>query len=269
MMKTPKVADIIKLMEGIASATLAEEWDNPGLQAGEKDRPVRIIRIALDPSIDVVADACKQQADLLITHHPLIFRALKMIDFSSGVGAVIKMAACHQMAIFSAHTNLDSAAGGVNDVLADRIGLANRMVLLPTQRSQAEGLGRIGDIGEPTDLASYALRIKHQLGLPYVTIAGRPDLPVSKAVVCSGSGSSLMQAFFASDAEVFITGDIRYHDARDVEAANRGLIDIGHFASEHLIVDVLRKRIKTALSEAGLDVDVAVCGAEKDPFTRI
>ena len=117
------VADIIKIMETVAPGRLAEEWDNVGLQIGQKDWPVRHIWIALDPLYDVVEAACQHDVDLLITHHPLIFQPLKSIDFSTPVGEIIRAAGESRTAVYSMHTNLDSAAGGVSDILADRNGL--------------------------------------------------------------------------------------------------------------------------------------------------
>jgi len=371
-----RVVDIIRIMETIAPVSLAEEWDNVGLQVGQKDWPVRTVWIALDPLPDVVAAACKKDVDLLITHHPLLFQPLRSIDFSSPVGSIINLAARHRIAIFAAHTNFDNAAGGINDVLARRIDLKNLKVLggsgepenyklvvyvpveyeqkvldaifeteagqtgaytccsfrnngkgtfkpgssakpfigKPNEISQINevrietvvprndlksvierirenhpyetmaydvypllsfesrsteersGLGRVGELAEKKELTSFALYIKEKLGLKSVKVVGKPNLSVYKAAVCAGSGSSLMNDFFSSGAQVFISGDLRYHDARAVEAANLGLIDIGHFASEHLIVDVLAERLNKILSETGVDVGVEACRLENDPF---
>ena len=123
------VADIIEVMGVIAPTRLAEAWDNVGLQVGQTDWPVKTIWIALDPSPDVVSAACQKNTDLLITHHPLIFKPLRSVDFDSATGNSIRMAAQNQLAIFAAHTNFDSAAGGLNDTLARRIGLTNLKTL--------------------------------------------------------------------------------------------------------------------------------------------
>ena len=365
------IADIINAMETIAPTWLAEEWDNVGLQVGQKDWTVRTIWVALDPARDVVIDACQNDVDLLITHHPLIFSPLKSINFNTPVGSIIEMAVRHKTAIFSAHTNLDNTADGLNDLLARRIGLENLKVLgkakeienykmvvyVPVEHEKkvlnsffetnageigsytccsfrskgkgtyrpestakpvtgkigeishadeiriesvvqkndlkgviehvrkshpyetmaydvypllaaenTQGIGRVGDLDESTDLISFALSIKEKLGLNYVKVAGKPELHVKKAAVCTGSGSSLMNDFYSSGAQVYISGDLRYHDARAVEEANLGLIDIGHFASEHLIVEVLADRLKKVLSETGIDVKIEAYGLENDPF---
>jgi putative NIF3 family GTP cyclohydrolase 1 type 2 len=129
-----------------------------------------------------------------------------------------------------------------------------------------QGSGRIGDLDESMSLISYARSIKEKLGLNSLKVAGNPDLTVKTAAVCTGSGSSLMNNFISSGAQVYISGDLRYHDARVVEAENLGLIDIGHFASEHLIVDVLADRLKKVLSKQDIYVKVEAYGLENDPF---
>jgi putative NIF3 family GTP cyclohydrolase 1 type 2 len=111
--------------------------------------------------------------------------------------------------------------------------------------------------------------IKERLKLKSVKIAGRPDLLVNKAAVCSGSGSSLLNHFLLSGAQVYVSGDLRYHDARTVKDADKGLIDIGHFASEYLMVEVLAKRLQNILFEKGMDVKIEPCTLETDPFMII
>lgn len=263
-----KISDVISLMERLAPLSLAEQWDNVGLQVGQRDWPVRKILVALDPAVDVVAEACKNNVDLLITHHPLIFKPLKSIDFTTPIGSMIQMAVLHKMALFVAHTNLDSAAEGVNDTLAHRIGIKNLKVLGECKEN-GQGLGRIGELEKSTDLFSFALKIKKNLGLKSVKVAGEPGLKVKKAAVCSGSGSGMMEDFFSSGAQVYISGDLKYHDARDVEAVNLGLIDIGHFESERLIVGVLQKRLQRELSESGFTIKVEAYGLEKNPFIML
>ena len=153
------VADVIQIMEAIAPISLAEDWDNVGLQAGEKGWPVEKIWIALDPTPEVVSVACENKVDLLITHHPLIFSPLKMVDFSEPLGNIIRLAGNHKMAIFSAHTNLDNARNGLNDILAKKIGLKDTKVL--KQTSSIGGINftaHSGDI-DSLSLKTYGLRV--------------------------------------------------------------------------------------------------------------
>lgn len=368
------VADIIQMLESIAPAELAEPWDNTGLQVGKRSWPVKTIRVALDPLPGVVDAACKEKVNLLITHHPLIFHPVKSLDIDTPLGGVIEAAIRHRLAILCAHTNLDTAADGLNDVLARKIGLKNLKVLgesrdpeiynlvlfIPTsfkdrvrkvlddirsadagcdkrpvfcspvtaitgQDAQADlvkgkengypndrpirletmvekksvpklareikkicpenrctyhlypriadgnrqGLGRIGDLEKGTDLNRFARLIKRKLGLKSIRIAGDPEMAVYQAAVCTGSGSSLLSTFFSTNAQVYITGDLRYHDAREAEAMNRGLIDIGHYPSEHIIKDVLVERMRKRLLDVGEEIRVEACRLEKDPFMII
>ncbi len=359
----PTVSDIINVMESLAPQDLAEEWDNVGLQVGNPAHRVKNIWVALDPTYAVVKAACRKKVDLLITHHPLLFKPLRSLNFSTPAGSIIDLAVQHQLAIFAAHTNLDSAMDGINDVLADRIGvyglkplvaaraipgqimvihgprkiekqisavleqlqsgtggrikpavsvsavdeiissedngksfrkdrmrveiqlgphelpvLAEALAEFQTDEpiwydvyplhnpNETTGIGRIGSLETALDLKSLAGMIKKKLNLQYVRFAGDPELTVKKVAICSGSGASLLANFFKSGAQAFISGDLRYHDARDVESFNLGLVDVGHFYSEHLIVNVLAARLSSLLAEYDMNVNVDACDLERDPF---
>jgi dinuclear metal center YbgI/SA1388 family protein len=281
------VADVVKIVNRFAPPWLAEEWDNVGLQIGDLRWPVRSIWTALDPAPPVVEAACKEDVDLLITHHPLFFRPIKSIDFNSSHGAIIRAASQHQLAIFSAHTNLDMVRDGVNDVLAQRLGLKHVAILQPykgenqfktdnnmaNEISQASagkieyGMGRIGSLDKIRSLNSLASMVKEKLDLNFIKVAGNPELKVSQVAICSGSGSSLMNSFLASSAQVYISGDIHYHDARDAECLDRAIVDIGHFASEHLMVESLAQQLAKILPEGGITAAIKAYTLEKDPFS--
>jgi len=365
------VSDVIKIIEKIAPPMLAEKWDNSGLQVGRMDWPVKTAWVALDPAPDVITAACRSKVDILITHHPLIISPLKCVDFDSVTGSLIQKAAVNRLSIFSAHTNLDCAKDGLNDLLSSRIGLKSTRALSRADSSgrckfvvyvpvkyetrilealfetsagiigsytccsfrskgkgtfrpgtsakpftgkrgeisdvdevkieavaikqdipsiiahireshpyekmaydvyplyeydNSDGLGRVGELEEKTSFLLFAQKIKKRLSLKNIRITGNPELFVTHAAVCTGSGSSLMKDFIKSDAQVYITGDMRYHDARTAEAEGRGLIDIGHFASEHIVVDALAKRLGAVIRKAGYKVLVKACGIERDPF---
>jgi len=263
------VADLIDMMEQIAPLDLAEDWDNPGLQIGRRDWPVKRVWISLDPIPLVVSAACSAGIDLLITHHPLIFKAPKFIDFATPLGQIIQQSACCRLSIYSAHTNLDAAAGGINDILAARLGMTDSDALVKGAVAKGRGIGRVGTLVRPMTLGALARKIKETMGVPMLKYTGPPDLPVRRVAVCSGSGSSLMGAFFASRADVFVSGDLKYHDARDVEAAGLGVIDMGHFASEHFIVDILVERLRAEVTKRSMTVWIGACSLEKDPFVSI
>ena len=277
------VAQIIEIMDRLVPPWLAEEWDNVGLQIGNPQLPARRIWVALDPRPEVIAAACQKNVDLLITHHPLIFKPLKSIDFATPAGSIVQMAAQHQLAIFSAHTNFDIVADGVNDILAKRLGLKRLAILQPVNKAAGEqneargstareasfGMGRTGKLGKVMSLKSLISVIKKKLKLDFVKVAGDLNMNVSQVAICSGSGSSLMTAFLSSTAEVFISGDIHYHNAIDAQNAHRAVIDIGHFASEHLLVEALAHRLDRRLSQEGMNAKVTACTMEEDPFSII
>lgn len=264
-----KLGSVIDAVEEIIPSELAEDWDNSGLQLGDPDWQIERIWVALDPLPEVISAACRRDVDLVITHHPLIFKPLSVVDASTLEGFVIQQALGHRVAIYSAHTNLDRIKDGVNDVLATRIGLSNITSLPADVVSGKPGFGRVGNLTQPTSLAALAGSLKQTLGLDHVKITGDLDMTVKTAVVCSGSGSSMVSAFFQTGADVFISGDLKYHDARYFEFAKKALVDIGHFASEHLIVETFAERLNHHFHGKGLMLTVEPYTFEKDPFVII
>jgi dinuclear metal center YbgI/SA1388 family protein len=264
-----KLGNVIDAVEEIVPSEFAEDWDNSGMQLGDRDWQVERIWVALDPLPEVISAACQKDVDLVITHHPLIFKPLTTIDVSTLEGFVIQQALEHHVAIFSAHTNLDRVKEGVNDALASRIGLHNITSLNIDADSGRPGFGRIGNLAQPTPLVAVANNLKQVLDLGHVKVAGNLDMSVKTVAVCSGSGSSMVRAFFDAGADVFVSGDLRYHDARNFEFARKALIDIGHFASEHLIVETFAQRLNRHFQSKGLTLAVESYTFEKDPFVII
>lgn len=273
------VADIVSFMERLAPPCLAESWDNSGLQIGDRKWPVAKIWVALDPLLAVIEAAAQQQVDMVVTHHPLIFKPIRNIHLDTAQGRTISGALKAEIAIYAAHTNLDIASDGVNDILAQKIGLSDITAMIPVQsdigksaekdKPSITGMGRIGLLARPVTLAHLAQQIKKQFGLEIVKISGRMDKIIQTVAVCSGSGGGLLTDYLATKADVYISGDLHYHDARTIEDAGRGLIDIGHFNSEHIIVDALCERLQEAATEFKWDVSIAPCRIEEDPFTYI
>ncbi len=276
--ETVRLEDVARLLEKIAPAHLAEDWDNCGLQVGSTQWKIKKIWVALDPLLPVMEEAARHQVDMLITHHPLIFNPLKRIDLETPEGKVIAAALENRIAVYTAHTNLDIAAGGINDLLAQKIGLHHLvpMVEAKTGNNSDEpvdamgvGIGRIGQLEPPRSLHQWIVDIKKSFGLQKVRVAGNLDQVIQRAAVCSGSGGSLLSDFLNSDAQVFVSGDLRYHDARAVEDAGRAFIDIGHFASEHIILDKLEKKLGSAVENLNWNVQIESCKIEKDPFELV
>lgn len=263
------LADILRVLEKMAPPHLAEEWDNVGLQVGDPGREVGSVWVALDPSPDVVSAACRKGVGLLVTHHPLIFRPLKQIDTRTPLGGVIEKALRHRLAVYAMHTNLDAAADGLNDMLAERLGVQRRKPLVGREETGTRagpGIGRSGVLPARIRLSELAAEVKRRLGLETVRIAGDGSQYVKRVALSTGSGGSLLPHFLSSPADVFITGDLRYHDAREIEAAQRGAIDIGHFHSEHLMTAAVAQRLRRALHRRHATIPVEACSIERDPF---
>ena len=273
------VKKIIDIINGFAPFDLAENWDNSGLQAGDPDGEIQKIMVSLDVSKEVMEAARDWGADLVLSHHPLQMTPVKSIDFSKMPGSAIGLAAREHISIISAHTNLDKAVDGLNDYFAQIIGVNCDESLCPDlnkaashldeSKGQLQGLGRIGHLKSVLSLRDLALNVKERLGLEHLRVIGDLDLQVDRVALCTGSGGSLMDCFLGSSADVYITGDVKYHEARQVEINHKGLIDVGHFASEIIVVDLLESSLSQALASVGYDIKIQGFKKEKDPFKTV
>lgn len=231
---------IMDAMDRIAPRRLAEEWDNPGLLLGSPSAEINKIIICLDVSENIVLRAEKEKINLIIAHHPMIFHSLKKIRTDLPTGKLIERLIINKTAVFAAHTNLDSALGGVNDVLAERIGIA--------VSESEETLGRTGRLDKPMTIDAFAQKVKTGLNATNVRLVRAGERMVKKVAVCSGSGAEFIGKAAFEGADVFVTGDVKYHDAQQAVSLGMHVIDAGHFATEYPIVDALAARLKKELS---------------------
>ncbi len=369
-MKIPRVSDIVGIINKIAPFTLAEEWDNVGLQSGNPASTVNKIMVALDPSIGAVESAVAANCQLLLTHHPLLFKPLKKIALNEPTGYLISLSLKNDLSIVSLHTNYDLADAGLNDVLAERLDLdqwgplkvsgADELVKLAVfvpkgyesgvlesllrfgvtlgnyrdcsfqasglgtftpldgaqpflgsigaresvdetrlevlivkdqisaavsamkaahpyeepaydlypllNKGKCWGLGRIGDLSEAVPLVKFAGLVKERLSAVGTRFVGEPGKQIRKVALCGGSGASLIKAAARMGADVLVTGDIKYHDAREAEALGIALIDAGHFATEVIMVGNVAGRLAGVLREKGYAAEMVAYEGERDPF---
>ena len=268
------VQKILDIINTFAPFDLAENWDNSGLQAGNLDWKIQKIMISLDVSMEVMAAAKDWGADLVLSHHPLQMASGKSINFGEMPGSAICLSAREKISILSAHTNLDKAMNGLNDYFAKMIGVECDESLcsdskLVESADRFQGIGRIGHLDSPLSLQNIVLQVKERLGIEYLRVAGNLNLQVEKVALCTGSGGSLVDSFLGSSADVYITGDVKYHEARQIEMHHKALIDVGHFASEVIVVDLLETKLSQALASAGYDIEIKGYKKEKDPFTTV
>lgn len=267
-----KAKDIFAFINTIAPFRIAENWDNSGLQVGNLDWEVKKILIGLDVTIPLLEFAKEINADFILTHHPLLMSPEKIIDFSQMPGKAIEISAKFKICIVSAHTNLDKAKEGLNDYFAAKIGIEYSEPLVIEDALDAEvsgniGIGRVGAIKE-TDLKLHAVanRVKSKLKLPHIRVTGDMNMPISTIAICTGSGGSLVDEFLNSKADLYITGDIKYHEARKIEEFSKALIDVGHFGSEHMAIELLQSKLHQFVEMTGSDIQIHQYTKERDPF---
>ena len=245
------VADILKYIESIAPAYMAESWDNVGLLCGRKEKPVTKILVALDPFNTVIQEAIDLGADLIVTHHPLIFRdKLMAINEDTPTGESLLTLMENGIAAINAHTNLDLAPGGVNDILAATLGLQNVTILNPegvNEAGEPYGLLRSGTV-EEQPLSSFLTRVKQALGcqaLRYVN-GGKP---VSRVAVGGGSCADGMYEVAAAGCDTFVTADVKYNQFRSAFELGLNLIDAGHLHTENPTMPILAEKLRAAFPE--------------------
>jgi len=370
----PKARKILALIEGLAPANHAESWDNVGLMVGSGESNVTKIALALDPTLETIQAAHESGAQLLLTHHPLIFRPLKKIDLNDPIAAAIALALKLGITVVSAHTNLDAAAGGVSWTLARRLGLIDISVLeenrisdhtkvtvfvplgyekevrealfqagagqigaysgcsfssrgegtftaskeaspfmgeagqterVPESRLEVlvenrnldiviealikahpyeevaydlyplvspvgqSGMGCIGRLKNSINISNLLNLVKEKLEVKHLRLAGQSREPVEYVAVMGGSGGQYMSQAKAKGAQVFISGDLGYHQAREAETLGLALIDAGHFATEKPVLSDLAGRLTKQAQGEGLEVEFKILTREEDPWSIV
>lgn len=368
--RTLRIHDLIGYLNSLFPPELAEDWDNVGLQAGDPAGHLTRGMVALDPTLAAVKAARAADAQVLITHHPLLFHGLKQLTPEHEVGRVIWRAVKDDVAVISLHTNLDSAPLGLNSWLAGRLEILDpaplrnapgaflKLVVFvpsghetrlaealfaagaggigrydqcsfripgtgtfrpqegtspfigsPGQREEVEelrlevlvprnrlgrvlermgaahpyeevaydllpldnqwpgaGLGRIGRLEQPLPLNAFVARVKRALGCSSVRLTGPEQMTVGKVAICGGSGGDLIRTAHRQGADVIVTGDVKYHEARSAEDLGIAVIDAGHFATEHLMVDALTRQLNQSAEAQGWDLHFDAFTQETDPF---
>ena len=230
-----KVKDIVAVIEEFAPLSIQEGWDNSGLCVGSPDDEVTSAIFALDCTEALVDEAVACGADMIITHHPLIFSGLKKISPDDQVGAAVIKAIKNGIAIYAAHTNADKVIAGVSGAMAAKLGLADVRIL--SEDGEGTGLGVVGDLPRSLTADEAVALVKEKFGLKMLKASRPSDGLISRVAMCGGSGSSLIGAARRSGAQLYISGDISYHNFFTPEGFM--IMDIGHYESEIEIVNIL------------------------------
>jgi len=244
------VQQILNYVNSLAPKHMKCDWDNVGLLCGRRDQEVKKLLVALDPFLDVCEEAAAIGADLIVTHHPLIFRAPKSITTDDTVGQCILFLASHGISAVNAHTNLDQAPDGVNDVLAQTLGLENVEVLNPEgsdEEGRPWGLLRAGTVAEMslTDFMTLVKAKLHTPALRYVD-GGKS---VRRVAVGGGSCGDELYEALAAGCDTFVTADLKYNQFWDAADLGLNLIDAGHYYTENPICAALAAKLRAQFPE--------------------
>ncbi|HEY8338980.1 MAG TPA: Nif3-like dinuclear metal center hexameric protein [Egibacteraceae bacterium] len=266
------VADWVALVDACYPERDAADWDATGLQVGDPSDPVRTVLVCLDVTAETLAEAAARGADLLLAHHPLLFRPLGRLTPDSAAGRLALAAARQRTAVLAAHTNLDVAAAGTSDPVADLLGLQGVTPLVPTGDADADrparGFGRVGDLPEALPLRHVADRIALDLPAPHLRVAGDLDAVVRRVAVCGGAGDAFVDEARAAGADVYVTGDLRHHVALDARTQGLALIDAGHHATEAAALPRLVDELDRRRRGRGLVARLLASTSSTDPWAR-
>lgn len=244
--------ELIDIIESVAPLGWQEEWDNSGLQVGNRNAEIHAALLTTDITEAVVREAIDLGCELVISHHPLLFHGLKQVCGQDPQARCVEMAIAHHIAIYSSHTSMDSVLHGVSGHMAELLGVTNYRLLVPTE-DHSHGLGVIGELPQPMTLAALLAHIKEVFNAPclrYVT--GATD-KLQRVAICGGAGAEFIDAAIAQGADAFITADVKYHDFQAADG-RIAVIDMDHWVSEHFTRDIfaemLRGKVKTYISQA-------------------
>lgn len=224
-----EVKKIISKLDKIAPPEMAQQWDNSGWQINLGKEKAQNVLFCLSLTPAILNQALEKSCDLIITHHPLIFDAIKKIENHTITQQLIINCIQNDIQVYSAHTNLDIVLGGVNDILCEKLGLQ------PTETINE--FVKITELLEPISLDEFILKLKINLNISKVKIINPNNInKIKRIATCSGSGANFINTL--SNVDLFLTGDIKYHNALDVQ--NMVLIDAGHFETEKIVLESLR-----------------------------
>ena len=259
-----KLKEIMRMLDEFCPPGFAMSWDNVGLQVGRADKEVQTIALALDATSEVIAEAVRQGADLILTHHPLLFGGIKQVTDSNYVGRRVLELAMHDIACFSMHTNFDVM--GMADAAADLLRLEDREVLEVTYEDEVskEGIGRIGRLPEHMKLDDFAALVRDAFRLESVRVYGNPSDTIVTAAVLPGSGKDEIDLAAEAGADVMVTGDVNHHAGLDALEKGIAVIDAGHYGVEKIFVPYMEDYLRRNYPELEI-----LRAPESEPFHTV
>ncbi|MCR4577589.1 MAG: Nif3-like dinuclear metal center hexameric protein [Clostridiales bacterium] len=245
-----RVKDIYDIIDGIAPFASQEAWDNSGLLMGEGSRRVEGIYFALDLTRQAAEDAISQGANLIVTHHPIMFSGRKNLTEADWEGKMLCLLVRNNISVISAHTNLDKAAGGVSERLAQAIGLCD---IEPVEGDE-DGYLRIGRIS-PVSLEQFVKHVGTVLDAP-IRVYGDMEKTISTVAVAGGSAGEYAFAAKSAGADAYVTGEMRYHDCVNLAQEGMATLQAGHDSSEKIVLGPLMDHVRSELEKRGVKINL-------------
>lgn len=256
-----RLNEVIAKLEQLAPENFAQDWDNVGLLAGDRTQDITKIYIALDADEAAIAQAGAAGAQLLLTHHPLIFSPLRKVNTDDFISARVVRLLQSGISYYAMHTNFDAAKMGT--LAAERLGIPAEAPLgdLFEREGHTYGIGTIAETDQPMSLETLSELVKERFGLHTVKVFGDLDSQVHRIAMCPGSGKSMIPDALAQGAQVLITGDIDHHSGIDAVAQGLGIIDAGHYGIEHIFIAYMQEYLQRELPQIE-----TIAQERKDPF---
>lgn len=261
-----KLKEIVQIIETIAPSELQESWDNSGIQVAVDEREVSCVLTALEITDEVIQEAIDEDADMIVTHHPLIFGGVKSVDFRDMTGSYIVKLINAGISVYSVHTPFDKIEGGNNDYLAELIGL--RDISGFTDGEEVDMIGRVGMLPHPSQLTSIVDIVAEKLEIEpeQIRCVGYPEQMISTVGLCTGAGADLMDLAIANGCQLFITGDLKYHDAQKAKALGLAVIDAGHYGTEKTFTDNFAEKLRNVTENR---IRIIESKVDIDPFVMV
>jgi dinuclear metal center YbgI/SA1388 family protein len=262
----PQLQSVREFLDHFAPPILAESWDNTGLLAGDPGMDVHRVMTCLTITPDTAAEAIAQQADLIVSHHPLPFRPLQKLVTETTPGRLVWELLTHRIAIYSPHTSFDSALYGINQSLADGLGLIDTQPLIvPADAPPGTGTGRLGRVQPEVSLRAMAERLKRFLVLPGLQYVGPLDMPIERVAIACGAAGELLTSARRAGCHLLVLGETNLHTCLEAQATGVALLLPGHYASERFAVEDLAERLGAQFG----DVEVWASSVERDPLNWV
>lgn len=261
-----KVEQVIKIMDKYAPESLKESYDNVGLMVGNSQCEIDNILIALDCTLKVIDEAIENNCNLIITHHPLIFRKPNSITNDTLIGKKVIKLIKSDINVFSSHTNLDSTPNGINETITKLLNFNSYEIIETSQLNENAGIGRIINLDKELRLKELIDLVKNKLNIEQLRYCGDEDAKLKKIALINGSGQDYFAAAVAKGAQCIITGDTTYHYVSDYNEEGIAVIDAGHFGTEWPAMKIVQEYLNSEIKSLGFNNSIIMSKCSVSPY---